>query len=54
MESHKHLRWRTLQQQLTKPLKVIAKLSMQNFSECPGHASIFSILHFFHAALFIC
>ena len=52
LESHKHLRWRTLQQYLTKLLKVIANLSMWNFSGCPGYVSAFSMLHFSPAALF--
>ena len=56
-DTHKHLKWRVLQQQLTKPLNIVAKLSILDVRG--GLVTLllvscctFSMLHFFHAALF--
>ena len=48
---YKHLRWRALQQQLTKLLNIAAKLSILDVRGRPGYASTISMLHIFHVAL---
>ena len=49
---HKHLKWRVLQQQLTKPLNIVTKLSILDVCGGPGCASTISMLHIFHVAHF--
>ena len=55
-DPYKHLRWRTLQQQLINPLNIVAKISILDVRRVLAITTIstlhFSMLHFFHVALF--
>ena len=50
-DHHKYLRWKALQQQLTKPLNIVTKLSILDVLGGPGYVSTISMLHFFNVAL---